>query len=321
MTPLQVCLFKQFTVTKGMESMFISMYRKWHCKTNPLILEEFLRKADPVNVFMTAFYFQINQKFGFDFWQRMQNQFLDFLKKEEKKHKDEDWTSLRGVFKDLRLNWDAPKHWAYEKREDAAKRLGIMLPEQKEKAIREAEEELHKEAEAMLQAASQQEVFASVPEYADAHGLDIKPDEQKPQVDDAPFDDFDEFNIIDLKPRSHNSTRLKDDEISFNLRNKKSCITFNQTVSAEIRERGGYEYAAVANEKDGVVLVLNDVKGVPMVDGKAGKNGKDVNATINSKVLCARLEALLNITDNYTILKIREYKRNSNYVAYKVSLK
>ena len=319
MTPLQVALVKQFTTTKGMESMFISMYRKWHVRTNPLSLEEYLRKADHLKVYMSAFYFQINQKFGFNFWQRMQNQFLEFLKVETKKHDGEDWTDLKGVFKDLRLNWDAPKHWAYEKRSEAAARLGITLPEEKERLIREAEKELHEEEQALLERESkkQGEDFSSIPEYADAHGLDIKP-----KVDDAPsVDDFDDFNIIDLKPRSHNSTRLKADEISFNLRNKKSCITFNQVVSNEIRERGGYEYAAVANEKNGVVLVLNDVKGVPMLDGKAGKNGMDANATINSKVLCARIEALLNITEDYTILKIREYKRNNNYVAYIVSLK
>ena len=307
MTPLQVALFKQFTTTKGMESMFISMYRKWHVRTNPLSLEEYLRKADPLNVYMAAFYFQINQKFGFDYWQRMQNQFLDFLKVEEPKHNDELWTDLKGVYKDLRLNWDAPKHWAYEKRGDAARRLGITLPEEKERLIREAEEEAERE----------KKEFADVPEYADTHGL-----EMKPQVDDVDFeDDFDEFKIIDLKPRSHNATRLKDDEISLNLRNKKSCITFNSFVSREIQERGGYEYAAVANEKNGVVLVLNDVKGVPMLDGTNGKNGTNGNATINSKVLCARIEALLNITDDYTVLRISEYKRNNNYVAYIVSLK
>ena len=252
------------------------MYRKWHVRTNPLSLEEYLRKADPLNVYMAAFYFQINQKFGFDYWQRMQNQFLDFLKVEEPKHDEELWTDLKGVYKDERL-------------------------------IREAEEE----------AAREEKEFSDVPEYADAHGL-----EMKPQVDDVDFeDDFDEFNIIDLKPRSHNATRLKDDEISLNLRNKKSCITFNSFVSREIQERGGYEYAAVANEKNGVVLVLNDVKGVPMLDGTNGKNGTNGNATINSKVLCARIEALLNITDDYTVLRISEYKRNNNYVAYIVSLK
>ena len=69
------------------------------------------------------------------------------------------------------------------------------------------------------------------------------------------------------------------------------------------------------------MLVLNDVKGVPMLDGTNGKNGTNGNATINSKVLCARIEALLNITDDYTVLRISEYKRNNNYVAYIVSLK
>lgn len=166
MTPLQVALFKQFTTTKGMESMFISMYRKWHLRTNPLSLEEYLRKADHLNVYMAAFYFQINQKFGFDFWQRMQNHFLKFIKSEEKNHDGEDWTDLKGIYKELRLNWDAPKHWAYENRSDTAKRLGITLPEEKERIIREVEK-------------AAQEDFSNVPEYADANGLDIKPNINK----------------------------------------------------------------------------------------------------------------------------------------------
>jgi len=304
MTPLQVCLFKQFITTKGMESMFISMYRKYHLKRNPLLIEDFFRNVDPKEVCMTAFYFVINRQYGYDYWKKMQGKFDKYLKENEGTYISEgkEWQSLKGIYRQLCLNWDAPKHWVYEKKKDTAKRLGFTLPEDMERIIKESEQE--------------NEDFSSVPEYADANGIDIKNEH---------VDDFDDFDIIDLKPRSHNSARLKDDEITLNLRNKKSCITFNQSVTKEIQSRGGYEYAAIAtatiNDKNIVLLILNDVKGVPMLDGKGSKSGHDSNACINSKVLCSRVEALLNITDDYTILKIREHKRNDNYVAYTVSLK
>lgn len=312
MTPLQVCLFKHFITTKGMESMFISLYRKYHLKKNPLLIEDFFRKVDPNEVCMTAFYFVINRQYGYDYWKKMQEKFDKYLKENESTYisEDKEWQSLKGIYRQLCLNWDAHKYWAYEKKRDAAKRLGFMLPEDKERVIKESEQE--------------NDDFSNVPEYADANRIDdvvFEGDDEKNEH----VDDFDDFNIIDLKPRSHNSTKLKEDEISLNLRNKKSCITFNQFTSKEIQSRGGYEYAAIAtaniNDKNVVLLILNDVKGVPMLDGKGGKKGQDSNACINSKVLCARVEALLNITDDYTILKIHEHKRNDNYVAYIVSLK
>lgn len=285
------------------------MYRKYHLKKNPLLIEDFFRKSDPKEVCMTAFYFVINSKYGYDYWKKMQGKFDKYLNENESTYLSDgkEWQSLKGIYRQLCLNWDAPKHWVYEKKRDAAKRLGFMLPIDKERIIKESEQE-------------EDNVINTNPEQDAIFDEDDKENEKNEHIDD-----FDDFDIIDLKPRSHNSTKLKDDEITLNLRNKKSCITFNQFTSKEIQSRGGYEYAAIAtakiNDKNVVLLILNDVKGVPMLDGKGVKNGKDSNACINSKVLCARVEALLNITDDYTVLKIREHKRNDNYVAYIVSLK
>ena len=85
-----------------------------------------------------------------------------------------------------------------------------------------------------------------------------------------------EFMFVDLTPRR----QLKKDEISINRRNKKGSVTFNLPLSKEFRERGGYEYAALMRNKAGdVVLFLNDVNGVPMLDGNTSGGNTNGGST------------------------------------------
>jgi hypothetical protein len=110
---------------------------------------------------------------------------------------------------------------------------------------------------------------------------------------------------------------LKPDEISINRRSKKNTITFNQSVSKEVRERGGYEYAALMRNKSGdVAIILNDTKGVSMLDGRADKEGG--NAVINNKELVSRLVVFLDIKNDYAIVNIEEIKKTNDFVAYRV---
>lgn len=140
-------------------------------------------------------------------------------------------------------------------------------------------------------------------------------DDNMPNVDDNgdDLDIFGEFNFVDLTPRR----QLKPDEISINRRNKKNSITFNQSVSKEVRERGGYEYAALMRNKSGdVAIILNDTKGVSMLDGRVDKEGG--NAVINNKELVSRLVVFLDIKNDYAIVNIEEIKKTNDFVAYRV---
>ena len=85
--------------------------------------------------------------------------------------------------------------------------------------------------------------------------------ESKPKVDEpTPTTSIlGEFEFVDLRPRKNESRRLKDDEISINRRSDKGRITFNQFLSKEFKERGGYEYASLLRNKKGeTILFLND---------------------------------------------------------------
>ena len=65
-----------------------------------------------------------------------------------------------------------------------------------------------------------------------------------------------------------------------------------------------------------VVLLLNDVNGVPMLDGNtSGGNG---NSVINSIELVSRLFVLLNLNTDYHIVNIKEIEKTADHVAYQV---
>ena len=122
---------------------------------------------------------------------------------------------------------------------------------------------------------------------------------------------------MDLRPSKNDARRLKDDEISINRRSDKGRITFNQFLSKEFKARGGYEYAALMRNKSGdVAIILNDTKGVPMLDGRVDKDGG--NAVINNKELVSRLAVFLDIKNDYAIVNIEEIKKTNDFVAYRV---
>jgi len=210
------------------------------------------------------------------------------MKRYSEDDEKEPWWHLHGRYKILRTNWDAVKHWKLENRATAATRMNITLPEKL--AEKEFFEELEK-AE-----------------------VQMPPDDDKtptPKGDD--LDIFGEFNFVELTP----CRKLKPDEISINRRNKKNTITFNQSVSKEVRERGSYKYAALMRNKSGdVAIILNDTNGVSVTDGRADKDNG--NAVINNKELVSRLVVFLEIKNDYAIVNIEEIKKTNDFVAYRV---
>ena len=72
MKPYEVGMFKHFLMLKGMESVYINSYRTRRWKGNPESIEEFLFDCDPSRVFITAFYFVQNSRFGYEYWTKMQ---------------------------------------------------------------------------------------------------------------------------------------------------------------------------------------------------------------------------------------------------------
>ena len=309
MKPFEIALFKHFIEGKGMVTVYVNMYLKNHLKTNPVSIEEFLAKVDVTEVCTKAFNFYINSDYGYDYWNKMELMWMEFLATNENNYTADEWYKLQGMSKILRTNWDAAKHWRQESRLTTAIRMGI------DPKLIGAEDctptaPPTKLSEEYLRETTRKEV------------LDFNPSQdaaEKPaKLSKNDVDIFGEFEMIDLRPKSHDARRLADDEISVNTRNNKGRITFNQHLSKEIKARGGYEYASLMRNKKGEVsLVLNDIKGVPVADG--AKTRTNANVTIGSTVLVDKLITFLNIKHDYEIVRVTEIAKTDDYVAYLVT--
>ena len=313
MKPFEVALFKHFIESKGMVTVYINTYRKRHHKTNPISIEEFLATADVNEVCSHAFYFVTNERWGYDYWTQMQKEWLEFLKANEGNYSSDEWWKMKGITKILRYNWDAAKHWRQEKRLTAAIRLGIDLSllglagnENKEPPTKMSEE------------------------YIRENGLEefekskAKPESECKTHDLIEFTDDDEEDLlgdfvdIELKPKANERRILKDNEASVNTRNNSFRFTFNQTISADVKARGGYEYASLLRNNHGdVIIKLNDEKGVPVQDGSRSR--KKSNVVIHSRALVGKLVDFLGVEREYNIVNVKEVAKTNDFVAYLVT--
>ena len=312
MKPFEVALFKHFIESKGMVTVYINTYRKRHHKTNPISIEEFLATADVNEVCSHAFYFVINERWGYDYWTQMQKEWLEFLAANESNYSADEWWKLQGITKILRYNWDAAKHWRQENRMTAAIRLGIDLSllgldgkENKEPPTKMSEEYIREKGLEEFEKAK-----AQVEPECPTHDL--------VEVADDKEDVLGDFMDIELKPKASERRRLKDNEASVNIRKKAFRFTFNQTISADIKARGGYEYAALLRNKQGdVIIKLNDEKGVPVQDGT--KTRENSNVVIHSQPLVGKLVDFLGVEREYNIVNVKEVAKTDDFVAYLVT--
>ena len=321
MKPFEIALFKHFLVEKGMATVWINMYRKNHLKDNPISVEEFLGKVDPKDVFMKAFRFFINSDYGFDYWSRMTELWEDFHEANANNYTADEWYKLTGMSKILRTNWDAAKHWKEETKITAAIRLGIDL------SLIGAENKTPTTPPTQL---SEEFLREKTLKEFDAEIKADAPDHHKERVDETTDDAtpsttggiFGEFELMSLCPKTSEKRRLRSDEISINTRHKRFRVTFSQDISKDIKKRGGYEYASLLRNKKGeVMLLLNDTdkNGATMFDG--GNTRENNNAAINSSVLVEKIKTLLNIDDDYKIIRATLVEKTNDYAAYLLTSK
>ena len=313
MKPFEVALFKHFIESKGMVTVYINTYRKRHHKTNPISIEEFLATADVNEVCSHAFYFVTNERWGYDYWTQMQKEWLEFLKANEGNYSSDEWWKMKGITKILRYNWDAAKHWRQEKRLTAAIRLGIDLSllgiagkENKEPPTKMSEEYIREKG------LEEFEKSKAKPES------ECKTHDLIEFTDDEEEDLLGDFVDIELKPKANERRILKDNEASVNTRNNSFRFTFNQTISADVKARGGYEYASLLRNNHGdVIIKLNDEKGVPVQDGSRSR--KKSNVVIHSRALVGKLVDFLGVEREYNIVNVKEVAKTNDFVAYLVT--
>ena len=313
MKPFEVALFKHFIESKGMVTVYINTYRKRHHKTNPISIEEFLATADVNEVCTHAFYFVINERWGYDYWTQMQKEWLEFLKANEGNYSADEWWKMKGITKILRYNWDAAKHWRQEKRLTAAIRLGIDLSllglagkENKEPPTKMSEEYIREKGlEEFEKAKSKTESECKTHDLIEF-------------TDDDEEDLLGDFVDIELKPKANERRILKDNEASVNTRNNSFRFTFNQKISADVKASGGYEYASLLRNNHGdVIIKLNDEKGVPVQDGSRSR--KKSNVVIHSRALVGKLVDFLGVEREYNIVNVKEVAKTNDFVAYLVT--
>lgn len=296
-----------------MVTVYINTYRKRHHKTNPISIEEFLATADVNEVCSHAFYFVTNERWGYDYWTQMQKEWLEFLKANEGNYSADEWWKMKGITKILRYNWDAAKHWRQEKRLTAAIRLGIDLSllgiagkENKEPPTKMSEEYIREKGlEEFEKAKSKTESECKTHDLIEF-------------TDDDEEDLLGDFVDIELKPKANERRILKDNEASVNTRNNSFRFTFNQKISADVKARGGYEYASLLRNNHGdVIIKLNDEKGVPVQDGSRSR--KKSNVVIHSRALVGKLVDFLGVEREYNIVNVKEVAKTNDFVAYLVT--
>lgn len=296
-----------------MVTVYINTYRKRHHKTNPISIEEFLATADVNEVCSHAFYFVTNERWGYDYWTQMQKEWLEFLKANEGNYSADEWWKMKGITKILRYNWDAAKHWRQEKRLTAAIRLGIDLSllgiagkENKEPPTKMSEEYIREKG------LEEFEKSKAKPES------ECKTHDLIEFTDDDEEDLLGDFVDIELKPKANERRILKDNEASVNTRNNSFRFTFNQKISADVKARGGYEYASLLRNNHGdVIIKLNDEKGVPVQDGSRSR--KKSNVVIHSRALVGKLVDFLGVEREYNIVNVKEVAKTNDFVAYLVT--
>ena len=296
-----------------MVTVYINTYRKRHHKTNPISIEEFLATADVNEVCSHAFYFVTNERWGYDYWTQMQKEWLEFLKANEGNYSADEWWKMKGITKILRYNWDAAKHWRQEKRLTAAIRLGIDLSllglegkENKEPPTKMSEEYIREKGLEEFEKSK-----AKTESECKTHDL-IE------FTDDDEEDLLRDFMDIELKPKANERRILKDNEASVNTRNNSFRFTFNQKISADVKARGGYEYASLLRNNHGdVIIKLNDEKGVPVQDGSRSR--KKSNVVIHSRALVGKLVDFLGVEREYNIVNVKEVAKTNDFVAYLVT--
>lgn len=136
MTPVEIAYFKHFLFDRGIQAVYISMYKKNRIKGgpegdktgNPESLEQFLQDTPHFRVLMHAFYFQAGSDFGYDYWKDVDKKWRKYLELNEDNPQNDKVVVLKGSFAILRQNWDRPQYWKTETMEATYARMHMEPP-------------------------------------------------------------------------------------------------------------------------------------------------------------------------------------------------
>jgi hypothetical protein len=300
MTLQEIAIFKRFIGQHELRKNFIKKYRNSVGITrNPESIEKYLSNVEPTKVITSAIkHFITNEAMGYEFWQSVNESWLQYLEKMRSSHtiEQENPVNLRGYFSALRENWDKDKPWVYDPISVAQLRYGIITPE--EVGITGEDKEDVKEVPAEIQDVDFEEETAEQPD---------------------PLADFDFF-----EPQDRQWTKLNRGDASINFRSGSFKITFNKYDSEDAVSRN-IACAKISKSKStGDICLVFAKEGMLQNASRVtyatnGRKGK--NLTINSKDICFMLHDLLNLKQDYTILCVEQLQSTPDYLIYKLSVK
>ena len=295
MTPIQIAYFKHFLYDKGVQGMYISLYRSRRIKGgpggdhsgNPVSLEQFLSEQPYSRVIMNAFYFITGSQYGYDYWKEINGQWMKYWDMNENNFSNEKYSILGGTFGILRQNWDSKEYWKPETKAQTYKRMGIEPPPGFEacssSTLAESQVEEHSET---------------------------------PSEESDPLAGFTE---VDTNKYNGNGRRIKDNTVTINLRNNGYRITFSANVSNKLFKKG-YKFIKLLTNKniDEVALMFNNDSGCS-VSGKP-QNRKHTNAVINSRDIVEHIHQFYGLKkeDDYYLMEITSTIEENNRIIFKL---
>lgn len=316
MTPIQIAYFKHFLYDRGIQAVYISMYRRNRIKgspsgdknANPESLEQFLQEQPPFRVLMHAFYFNTNSDFGYDYWNGLNKKWKKYLELNDDNPQNDKVVVLKGTFGILRQNWDRADYWKTETMEATYARMHMEAPLKDvdlEKTLRIprtivmgdnwAKPERKFKVGDTIKGSISEEVLTITEIQSDCY-----------KTNDGGIIDFDKeqywektegaaeegsktgsvlggFSLVDTENYYGGGRKLANKVVSVNLRNKSYKITFAAKQSSELRKHC-YKYVKLLTNADTkeIALMFNNSKGCKVTIKKDG-NAERCNVVVNSK--------------------------------------
>lgn len=320
MTPVQIAYFKHFMFDKGIQRIYISMYRRRRIKGgpggdsqgNPESLEQFLQEIPYQDVILKAFMFYHNSEYGFDYWKDISDKWQKYWELHENNFSNDKYVTLKGTFAILRQNWDDREYFRKESIEDTYKRMKIEPPLRDEN-IEEAlyvpssytieqidKKKLKFKVGDTIKGTISGEVLNVVAIHSDSYETGdggyidfdkedfwtlVEDDTEAAQEveeknGDAGF--LDGFSLVESTNR-HGGRKMGTKIVSVNLKNNGYRVTFSSKESEKLREHK-YEFVQMLTKEQTseVALKFNHNKGCS-VNIKGSRTSEAKNVVINAK--------------------------------------
>ena len=315
MTPVEIAYFKHFLYDRGIQAVYISMYRKNRIKGgpegdkngNPESLELFLQQQPYFRVLTHAFYFVQNSDYGFDFWNDLSKKWRKYLEMNEDNPQNTKAVIFKGAFGILRQNWDSPRYWEKESMADTYKRMNMEPP------LKDVDLETAFIVPRDINGERKVEIASESDEKMEDTSLEENRHSEPGSL-------LEGFSLVE----THNiqgGRKMGANTVSVNSRNGGYRVTFASKQSDSLRKHG-YKYVKLLTKKETgeIALIFNNLSGCGVTIKKSTSDSR--NVTINSKEIVEHIRefyAVKSSLDYFTLEITATINQDLNTI-YKLKL-